>query len=89
MDLSKELIASSCDQRDGITIRRPDLHAAGIELGMLATQRMMKNKNWAPSPGPPIFLVLSLGYEKACEMMGWKEQGEEVERASPERPIKK
>jgi hypothetical protein len=88
MDLSKELIDSSCDTWDGITIRRPDLHAAGIELGMLGMERMMKTKNWAPTSGPPIWWILCFGDEKASEVAGRKEKGAE-ERASPERPIEK
>ena len=87
LKLSKELRgASYAGTGPGITIRRPQLHAAGVELGILASQSMMKNKNW--TPGPPVLLVLALGYEKACEWSGWRKEGTE-NRAAPESPIKK
>jgi hypothetical protein len=47
MELSKELIDASGAKRNGMNIRRPDLHAAGIELGILAAQRFVKTKNWS------------------------------------------
>jgi len=37
MELYKELVASSCDTSNGVVIRRPDLHAAGIEPGILGS----------------------------------------------------
>jgi hypothetical protein len=88
MDLSCELIESSWDKWDGVTMRRPDLHALGIEFGTLALQRYLEIKQWAPSPGPPLFLVLSVGYERACNLGGLKKTGEEEPPAPPERPMK-
>lgn len=44
MKLSKELIDSFCDPWDG-TITRPDLHAAGIEVGMSDGRTGQRTKN--------------------------------------------
>jgi hypothetical protein len=88
MDLSHELIESSWDKWDGVTLRRPDLHALGIEFGTLALQRYLELKQWAPSPGPPLFLILCVGYQKARNWSDSKNKWEEAPAPPLERPKK-
>jgi hypothetical protein len=78
MDLSKDLIDSSRSKWDGITIRYPDRHAMGIELGILAVERMMQRKQWRPDPGPPLWWILCFGGERGSALMA--EKGESRRR---------
>jgi hypothetical protein len=89
MDLSKDLIDSSRSKWDGITIRYPDRHAMGIELGILAVERMMQRKQWRPDPGPPLWRILCFGGERGSALMAEKGGKPAKKTDSTKRPIKK
>jgi hypothetical protein len=51
-------------------------------------QRYLELKQWAPSPGPPLFLILCVGYQKARNWSDSKNKWEEPPAPPPERPKK-
>jgi hypothetical protein len=89
MDLSKDLIDSSRSKWDGITIRYPDRHAMGIELGILAVERLMERKQWRPDAGPPLWWILCFGAERASVPVAEEPEKRAKETDSTKRPIKK